>query len=51
MEHIKIDHIQFVARCKNEKTECRYGPNKCWFTHKENIENAYNQAKNENIPI
>ena len=45
-EHMKSHHIQFVANCKNE-VECRFGPKKCWFIHKEDIEIAYQNAKRE----
>ena len=45
-EHMKLRHIQFVAGCKNE-LECKYGPKKCWFLHKENIENTYKNAKDK----
>ena len=43
-EHMKLQHIQFVSNCKNE-IDCRYGPKKCWFIHKEDIEIAYKNAK------
>ena len=46
-EHMKSLHIQFVANCKHE-VECRFGPKKCWFIHKEDIEIAYQNAKSEN---
>ena len=45
-EHMKIFHIQYVQRCRNEN-ECRFGPGKCWFAHQKNIENAYQKAKGE----
>ena len=45
-EHMKVIHIQYVPRCKNEN-ECRFGPIKCWFAHQENIEDAYKKAKGE----
>ena len=38
-------HFQFVAKCKHVN-ECKFGPQKCWFIHQENIEIAYEQAKN-----
>ena len=43
-EHMKLQHIQFVSKCKNE-IHCRFGAKKCWFIHKENIEIAYENAK------
>ena len=43
---MKLFHIQYVQRCKNEN-ECRFGPSKCWFAHQKNIENAYQKAKGE----
>ena len=43
-EHMKLQHIQFVSKCKNE-IDCRFGPKKCWFIHKEDIEIAYENAK------
>ena len=45
-EHMKLMHFQFVAKCKHVN-ECKFGPRKCWFIHQENIENAYQNAKNE----
>ena len=45
-EHNKKIHIQLVSKCKNEE-ECKFGKKKCWFLHKENIENAYINEKNE----
>ena len=49
MKHMKTNHIQYVSQCKNETKKCKYGPEKCWFTHTENIEQAYKEAKNSNI--
>ena len=43
---MKSLHIQFVAKCKN-KVECRFGWEKCSFTHNEDIEIAYQNAKSE----
>ena len=45
-EHMKIQHIQMVSNCKSEG-ECKYGPKRCWFVHKEDIEIAFNNAKSE----
>ena len=45
-EHMKEIHIISISKCKNEN-ECKYGPRKCRFTHKENIKIAYENAKNE----
>ena len=45
-EHTKTSHIQLVAKCKNEN-ECKFDPRKCWFVHKQDIEMAYFNAKNE----
>ena len=45
-EHNKKLHIQLVSKCKNEE-ECKFGPKKCWFLHKEDIENAYINEKSE----
>ena len=39
-------HMTSISNCKNEN-ECKYGPRKCWFTHKENIKIAYENAKSE----
>ena len=44
-EHLKENHILVEPECKNEES-CKYCPIKCWFIHKENIENAYQNAKN-----
>ena len=46
MKHMKTNHIQHVSHCKNEETFCKYGFTKCWFIHKENIENAFKIARN-----
>ena len=46
-EHMKIFHTQFVPNCKNDN-ECKFGPRKCWFLHQEDIEIAYQNAKDEN---
>ena len=45
-EHMKLFHIQYVQRCKNEN-ECRFGQSKCWFAHQKNIKNAYQKAKGD----
>ena len=45
-EHTKLLHTQFVFNCKNEDI-CKFGPQKCWFVHKEDIEKAYKNAKSE----
>ena len=45
-EHMKLMHFQFVVKCKHAN-ECKFGPRKCWFIHQENIEIAYQNAKNE----
>ena len=44
--HIKLLHTKFVFNCKNEDI-CKFGPKKCWFAHKEDIEKAYKNAKSE----
>ena len=49
MKHMKNEHIQYVPQCKNEKSTCNYGADKCWFNHKENIEIAYKIARNSNL--
>ena len=46
-EHMKVNHIQMVQKCKNENT-CKFGPEKCWFIHPQDIENAYQTAKSVN---
>ena len=46
-EHMKVKHIQMVQKCKNENT-CKFGPEKCWFIHPQDIENAYQTAKSVN---
>ena len=43
-EHMKLFHIQYVQRCKNEN-DCRFGPSKCWFAHQNNIEDGYQKQK------
>ena len=45
-EHMKLMHFQFVAKCKYEN-ECKFGQKKCWYTHQENIEIAYKNAKDQ----
>ena len=45
-EHMKSMHIQFVSKCKNED-ECKFGTRKCWFLHQEDIEIAYQNAKDD----
>ena len=45
-EHMKSLHIQFVANCNNE-VDCNFGSRKCWFVHKEDIETAYKNAKDD----
>ena len=42
-EHMKILHFEKVSNCKNEN-DCKFGPNKCWFIHLENINIAYQNA-------
>ena len=37
--HFKKLHIHLVSICKIEE-ECRFGPKKCWFLRKEDLENA-----------
>ena len=44
-DHMKMLHIQFVSKCKNEG-DCNFYSRKCWFVHEEDIENAYLNAKN-----
>ena len=43
---MKLMHFQFVAKCKYEN-ECKFGQKKCWYTHQENIEIAYKNAKDQ----
>ena len=45
-KHMKSLHIQSVSNCKNED-ECRFGHRKCWFLHKEDIEIAFKNAKDD----
>ena len=45
-EHMKQLHTQFVSNCKNG-VDCKFGSRKCWFLHQENIEIAYQNAKDE----
>ena len=45
MLHKKIIHIDKVSKCSNEDKCCKFGSDKCWFIHKENIEQAYESAK------
>ena len=40
-------HLHSISKCKNQ-VECKFGLNKCWFIHQEDIENAYQNAKSEN---
>ena len=44
--HMKILHPQFVSNCKSS-SECKFGPKKCWFLHQEDIEIAYQNAKDD----
>ena len=44
--HTKLLHTKFVFNCKNEDI-CKFGPKKCWFVHKEDIEKAYKNEKSE----
>ena len=48
MHHKKHHHIDKVSKCNNEKTNCKYGYEKCWFLHTEDIKLAYESAKNVN---
>ena len=43
---MKVLHTQFVPKYQNE-VECKFGPRKCWFLHQENVEIAYQNAKNK----
>ena len=43
---MKILHPQFVSNCKSS-SECKFGPKKCWFLHQEDIEIAYQNAKDD----
>ena len=45
-KHVKKIHIQSVSKCKNED-ECKFGPQKCWFIHMEDIKIAFHDAKGE----
>ena len=45
MRHKKIKHVQKVKMCINEKKGCKFGHEKCWFLHNENIEELYKNAK------
>ena len=45
MRHKKITHVEKVKMCQNEKQKCIYGYEKCWFLHRENIEDAYTNEK------
>ena len=47
MHHKKIKHVDKVKMCMNEKKECIFGSDKCWFLHSENIEDEYNIAKSK----
>ena len=46
MKHMKAKHIESVKMCKNEDNNCRFGPQKCWYLHTENIEEAFKKKKN-----
>ena len=46
MHHKKLKHTDKVAKCTNEYKSCKYGSEKCWFLHAENINQAYINAKN-----
>ena len=48
MKHKKSNHVTLITQCKYENKNCRFGSEKCWFIHSENIEKAYENAKNEN---
>ena len=45
MRHKKIRHVEKVKMCLNDEKHCKYGFEKCWFIHSENIEEAYKSAK------
>ena len=45
-DHMKILHPQFVSNCNNS-SECKFGAKKCWFLHQEDIEIAYQNAKDD----
>ena len=47
MKHMKSKHIETVKMCRNEDENCKFGSAKCWFLHKENIEEAFKKKKNE----
>ena len=51
MKHMKNNHFELVSKCKHEKSKCRYGPEKCWFLHKENIETAYRNVRNSSFKL
>ena len=49
MKHMKNYHVELVSKCKHEETKCRYGQDRCWFLHKENIETAYRNVRNSSF--
>ena len=49
MKHKKHFHINSVLRCSNFDRNCKFGPEKCWFLHKEDIEKAFETSKNINL--
>ena len=51
MKHKKLCHIDSVSKCSNYDKKCKYGSEKCWFLHKEDIEKAFEIAQNVNIDM
>ena len=45
MMHKKMKHIQNVEMCYNEKNNCHFGHQKCWFLHRENLDKAFENEK------
>ena len=49
MSHRKQEHGKYVGMCRDEMFgSCRYGPNKCWFTHQNKNLNI-NEKKKKNM--
>ena len=45
MCHKKYQHMETVKMCENEDKICSFGPERCWFIHKEHIEKAYEKER------
>ena len=51
MNHKKLLHINSVSKCSNDDKNCKYGSEKCWFLHSENVKQAFETARNVNTNL